>query len=394
MRETVAIIGLGYVGLPLALACAKSGFKTVGIDIDKSKIEMLFRGKSYVEDVSSSDLAETIKLETFKPSVDYSIVKQAEIIVICVPTPLTEKKLPDLSHLKSAIEKVSINLRSGCLLIVESTVAPGTSRSLIIPLIEKFSKKNINNYFYAFSPERIDPKNNKWNLKNTPKLVAGLSKPSLKKAISFYSNFIDTIVDCSSLEVAETSKLLENSFRLVNISFINEFSIFCQENGLNTEEILKAASTKPYGFMPFFPSIGAGGHCIPVDPVYLSEFARLQGTPIESIDLAIQINNRMPKYYVKKCQKILGNLNGKRILIVGLSYKSDVSDVRESQVISLITSLRKLNASVDWHDEEVRFWNGETSVEISQNYDLAIIATLHKKVNLKKLGDIQTIRIR
>jgi UDP-N-acetyl-D-glucosamine dehydrogenase len=393
MKKSVAIVGLGYVGLPLAVACAKSGFKTFGIDYDASRIEKLLRGESYIEDVTTHSLTEIISSEKFIPSADYSTIKSAQIIVICVPTPLTQTKLPDLSFLQNAVENISLYLEPGSLVILESTVAPRTSRNEIIPLIEKYSKYSIDHYFYAFSPERTDPKNTKWNLNNTPKLVAGLNQESLKKATSFYSEFINTIVECSSLEIAETAKLLENSFRLVNISFINEVSIFCQETGIDIEEVVRAASSKPYGFMPFFPSIGAGGHCIPVDPIYLSEYAKSQGAPTNLIDLAVQINQEMPSYYVKKVQNILGTLEGKRILVIGVSYKSGVSDVRESPVVSLIMGLREQKASVDWHDDQVKVWKGEISAKLSHNYDLAIVAIRHKSVDLTQLGDVQIIRI-
>jgi UDP-N-acetyl-D-glucosamine dehydrogenase len=249
-------------------------------------------------------------------------------------------------------------------------------------------------FLLAFSPERIDPMNTNWNVKNTPKLVAGLTPEAATKAKEFYSKFIDQVDVCDSLEVAETAKLLENSFRLVNISFINEVAMFCQKIGIDINDVIKAASTKPYGFMPFYPSVGVGGHCIPVDPLYLVEAANKVSAPTRFIQLADEINLGMPTYFVDRASKILDGLQDKKILVIGVSYKPNVADVRETPVQALIAGLREQGAKVSWHDNLVQSWNGEASVDLSDSYDLAILATPHSYLDLKKLGKLQILNTR
>jgi UDP-N-acetyl-D-glucosamine dehydrogenase len=249
-------------------------------------------------------------------------------------------------------------------------------------------------FHLAYSPERIDPLNKEWNIKNTPKLVAGLTDEAAKLAKEFYSKFIDQVLICPTVEVAETAKLLENSYRLVNISFINEVSIFCQKIGVDINEVVKAAATKPYGFMPFYPSVGVGGHCIPVDPIYLSYAAKSAGAGSRFIDLADEINQAMPSYFVERAKQILGEVKSKKILVIGLSYKPNVADVRESPVISLIEQLRKAGADVYWHDDLVRSWNGEETTPISSGFDLAIIATPHNYLELSALKNVPILNTR
>ena len=246
----------------------------------------------------------------------------------------------------------------------------------------------------AYSPERIDPTNKKWGISNTPKLVAGLTDNAAKRAGEFYGKFIEAITICSSLEIAETAKLLENSFRLVNISFINEIAIFCQKIGIDISEVISAAATKPYGFMPFYPSVGVGGHCIPVDPIYLSDVAKSAGSGSRFIDLADEINQSMPSYFVERAKQIIDGVKSKKILVIGLSYKPNVADVRESPVISLIEQLRKAGAEVCWHDELVKSWNGQESTPISSDFDLAIIATPHDYLELADLKDVPILNTR
>ena len=273
-----------------------------------------------------------------------------------------------------------------------ATSRSGVSRAKIIG--ELFSLKVDFELDIAFSPERIDPLNQKWDVKNTPKLVAGLTDKARDRAVEFYSKFIDTVIPCSSLEVAETAKLLENSFRLINISFINELAIFCNKIGIDVQEVIKAASTKPYGFMPFYPSVGIGGHCIPVDPVYLSHKAKEVGAPTSFIDLATKVNHEMPKYFVKRASQMLGKVKNKKVLVLGVSYKPNISDVRETPVEALIDGLRKKGAKVKWHDDIVKKWRGEKSAEITDKYDLAIIATPHDYFDLKKLGKTKILNTR
>ena len=387
MTNIVSIIGLGYVGLPLAVAVAKSGFEVVGIDSDEKKVIDINNGQSLVEDIEDFELSDLIKSGRFKAETSYSSVMHADIVVICVPTPLLQNHLPDLSFLTAALNSIKGKLMADALLILESTVAPGTTRDFLAPLLGFDFRQPSKNFMVAYSPERIDPRNPKWKIKNTPKIVAGLTENSKIKASNFYSTFIDDVVICDSVEIAETAKLLENTFRFINISFINELSIFCQKLGIDVSEVIKAAATKPYGFMPFYPSIGVGGHCIPVDPLYLSNKAEEIGAPTRFIDLADQINQEMPGYFVGRAEEKLGGLKNKRVLVVGVSYKPNVADVRETPVSALINGLREKGAQVSWHDDLVKEWNDEKSVDLKPGFDLAIIATPHTYMELTKLGD-------
>jgi len=394
MTIQVSIIGQGYVGLPLSLAACTAGYSVVGIDSNSNKIQELQSGQSGIEDITNSSVARAIKSGRYRPTSDYKEVSKSRIILICVPTPLNDKNLPDLTAIENAASNVSKHLNKDALVILESTVEPGTTRDLLIPILEKGSGLSKEEFYVAFSPERIDPLNKKWNIKNTPKIVSGLNEKSKNLAIDFYSKFIDIIIPVESLEVAETTKLLENSFRLVNISFINEVSIFCQKLGIDVNDVINAASSKPYGFMPFYPSIGVGGHCIPVDPVYFANKAHEIGVETRSIDLAIQINKEMPGYFVGRAEEKLDGLKGKKVLVVGLSYKPNVSDVRETPVEELINGLVKKGAEVSWHDDLVKEWNGKKSVALSNNFDLAILATPHDYIDLNKLGSVPILDTR
>lgn len=391
MSKKVSIIGQGYVGLPLAMNLAKVGFNVFGVDSSKQKVELLNSGISGVEDVSNLEISEVISTGFYEATVDFRKVGESDVVIICVPTPLGKNSKPDLSYLKSALIDISAHIKKGTLIILESTVSPGTTRGLVVESIEKNSNLPISDFFLVFSPERIDPRNLQWNIKNTPKLVAGLTSECLDLGFHFYSSFIDDVIKCESLEVAETAKLLENSFRLVNISFINELSFFCEKIGIDINDVVKAAATKPYGYMPFYPSIGVGGHCIPVDPVYLATTAKEVDVQTKFLDLAIQINSEIPSHYVIKAKNKLGSLKNKKIIVVGVAYKPNISDVRETPVASLIDGLRDAGAEVYWHDSLVKEWNGQTSVDLSSDYDLAIIATRHNNVNLKLLKDVPLI---
>ena len=390
----MAVIGLGYVGLPLAAAAAKSGYTVIGVDLDIERVKKINSGISPIEDISSSEILDLVGRGLLKANSDYSALKGADVILICVPTPLTSDHQPDLTYLESAANSISNNLSNGSLLILESTVAPGTTRDFLTPLIASGSGIDIADLDIVFSPERIDPLNQKWNLKNTPKIIAGLTPKSRKRAVDFYSKFVDIVIECEEVEVAETAKLLENSFRLVNISFINELSIFCQKLGININDVISAASTKPYGFMPFYPSIGIGGHCIPVDPLYLANKAKEVGAPTKIINLAAQINLEMPGYFVGRAEEKLGGLKARKVLVVGVSYKPNVADVRETPVKALITGLKKKGAQVSWHDDLVKEWNGEKSVALSGDFDLAILATPHDYLDLTKLGNVPILNTR
>ena len=394
MKLKVGVYGLGYVGLPLSIAALRTEYSVVGIDTDLEKISKLNSGVSIIEDITDLELTEAFNSGYYKVTSQGIKEEYFDIILICVPTPLNHLQIPDLSYLNSAIATASEHVKPGSLVVIESTVATGTTREVVLPLIEKISGLARDKFHLAFSPERVDPKNSLWNIRNTPKLISGFTKEALQEAVNFYSKFVDTIIECVSLEVAETAKLLENSFRYVNISFINELSIFCQKLGVDVNEVVKAAATKPYGFMPFHPSIGVGGHCIPVDSLYLSNKARELGAPTRFIDLADQINQEMPGYFVGRAEEKLGGLKDKRVLVLGVAYKPNVADVRETPVTALISGLKSKGAQVSWHDDLVKEWNDEKSVELKIGFDLAIIATPHTYMDLTKLGDTPIIDTR
>ena len=336
---TISVIGLGYVGLPLAISAAQSGYEVYGIDVDLVKVESIRSGKSPVEDISDPEIQNAVSGK-LKVGSDFSPVEGSSIVVICVPTPLDENRKPDLSLIDAGVKSFAKHLKKSTLVILESTVQPGTTRDYLVSLISKHSALTPSDFNVAYSPERIDPANKKWNLKNTPKIVAGLNPIATKQTKDFYAKFVDNIIECESPEVAELAKLLENTFRYVNISFINELSIFCRSFGVDVNQVIAAASTKPYGFMPFYPSIGVGGHCIPVDPLYLSDKARTMGVQSKFIDLADEINMQMPNFFVKIANERIGGLQGKKVLVIGVSYKPNVADVRETPVESLIFGLK------------------------------------------------------
>jgi len=392
--EKIAVVGQGYVGLPLALAAVDAKFKVVGIDTNSAKVEIIQSGISPVEDIENTDIGNAIRSKMYEISSEFNSEDKIDIFLICVPTPLSENHQPDLGILISATKNVGNVLKAGALIIIESTIQPGTTRNTIIPILEKESGLKSDQFLVAYSPERIDPMNKKFTIKNTPKLVAGLTPEAAIKAKEFYSKFIDQVDICDSLEVAETAKLLENSFRLVNISFINELAMFCQKIGIDVNDVIKAASTKPYGFMPFYPSVGVGGHCIPVDPLYLAEAAREAGAPVRFIELADEINLGMPTYFVGRASEMLGGLKDKKILVIGVSYKPNVADIRETPVEALINGLKKSGAVVSWHDDLVKSWNGENSVALSGGFDLAILATPHDYLDLSLLGNIPVLNTR
>ena len=390
----LTVVGQGYVGLPLAIEASKAGFTVYGMDNNKEKIKFLNDGKSIIEDLTDEVIKKSIESKNYMPTTNPEVIAQSQVVLVCVPTPLSPSHKPDLTILIGAITIVGKNLKARSLVIVESTIEPGTCRNVLLPILVKESGLKESEFELAYSPERIDPTNKKWSINNTPKLVAGLTASAAQKAESFYGKFVNSITKCSSLEIAETAKLLENSFRLVNISFINELAIFCQKIGIDVGEVISAAATKPYGFMPFYPSVGVGGHCIPVDPIYLANAAKAVGAPSRFIELADQINQEMPGYFVGRAEEKLGGLKGKKVLVVGVSYKPNVADVRESPVEALITGLKQKGAQVSWHDDLVKEWNGEKSVTLSSDFDLAIIATPHDYLDLTKLGNMPILNTR
>ena len=390
----ITVIGQGYVGLPLAIASSEAGYMVFGLDNNDEKVAMLNSGRSIIEDLSDEVIKKSVDSKLYSPTTDQNVISNSEVVLICVPTPLSSSHKPDLESLISATATVGKNLKVGALVIVESTIEPGTCRNILLPILLKESRLRLDEFQLAYSPERIDPTNKKWGISNTPKLVAGLTSNAANRAKKFYEKFINSIIVCSSLEIAETAKLLENSFRLVNISFINELAIFCQKIGIEISEVISAASTKPYGFMAFYPSVGVGGHCIPVDPIYLANAAKAAGAPSRFIDLADQVNQSMPGYFVGRAEEKLSGLKNKSVLVVGVAYKPNVADVRESPVKALINGLKQKGALVSWHDDLVKEWNGDLSVPLSSNFDLAIIATPHDYLDLTKLGNAPILNTR
>jgi len=390
----ITVVGQGYVGLPLAIAASIAKYTVFGLDNNREKISVLSSGKSTIEDLPDQSIKDGIESKRYLPTTDSVVIKDSDIVLICVPTPLSQDHRPDLTALIGAVTTVGRNLKAGSLIIVESTIEPGTCRNILLPILIKESGLTDSEIELAYSPERIDPTNKTWQVNNTPKLVAGLTEAAANRAIDFYAKFIDSIILCSSLEIAETAKLLENSFRLINISFVNELSIYCQKIGINIAEVIAAAATKPYGFMPFYPSVGVGGHCIPVDPIYLANAAKAAGAPLRFIELADEVNLSMPGYFVGRAEEKLAGLQNKKLLVIGLSYKPNVADVRESPVAALITELKQKGADVSWHDDLVKEWNGEKSVALSDKYDLAILATPHDYLDLTKIGDVPILNTR
>jgi len=386
----VAIVGQGYVGLPLTIAAAKAGHQVVGIDSNATLIATLAAGKSSIGDISDTDTAGALQSGRYQVTDSFEPVRSAEIVVICVPTPLDSVYNPDLSHLQSALKSIAQNLSAGTLVINESTIAPGTTRTTIAELLNTAGVQ----FDLAYSPERIDPANKTWNITNTPKLVAGLTEVAAQRAVAFYQSFVESVTLGSSLEVIETAKLLENSFRLVNISFINEIAQFCAAMKIDVREVIAASATKPYGFMPFFPSAGAGGHCIPVDPKYLSFKASEMGVPSRFIDLAHEINLSLPSFFLGVATGMLGNLKEKKILVVGVAYKPDVADIRESPAKALISAFRQVGATVTWHDDLVKEWNNESSTPITDSHDLAILVNPHSHCDLTLLGATPVLNTR
>jgi UDP-N-acetyl-D-glucosamine dehydrogenase len=388
----VSIFGQGYVGLPLAIAMAKAGYKVVGFDLDSEKVRKINQGRSPISDIRNIDVEDLINSNNYIATNNLQDCINTTVKIVCVPTPLNEKNQPDYVFVTKAIDLISSILNDNDLIIIESTISIGITRNLIFDLLQNNTKDKILSFDLVYSPERIDPGNKKWNLSNTPKLISGLNNASSARAKNLYSKFVNELVLCSSFEVAEAAKLLENTFRLVNISFINELSILLKKANLDVLEIIQSAATKPYGFMQFFPSIGVGGHCIPVDPIYLTNFASEIGLQLNSVNTAIQINNSLPDYFAKLAKDFLGELNQKSILIVGIAFKINIDDTRESSSIKLLGKLRKMGAKVKWHDDLVQKWNGETSSVLSNNYDLAIIATPHDYLDLKQLGDVPILK--
>jgi UDP-N-acetyl-D-glucosamine dehydrogenase len=379
----VSIIGQGYVGLTISVFAAEH-HTVVGFDKNQSVVDALNAGKSHIEGVDSADLARLIAVGKYKATTDAADIAGSDVVVIAVPTPLTKDRKPDLAFVESACETIGENLKSPALIINESTSFPGTVRNLIKPLIAKHSS-GIVEHMYAVSPERVDPGRSDWNQKNTPRLYAGLTPDATKAVCEFYSTFCDNLVEVSSPEVAESAKLFENTFRQVNIALVNEFAQIAHALGISVHETLDAAATKPYGFMKFMPSAGVGGHCIPVDPSYLAYTAAGLGVPATFIERANEVNLEMAKYVVDRVRDDnSGSLTGKKVQVVGVAYKPNVADVRETPAELVIEELKKAGASVTWSDDLVANWMGQSSSALGGS-EITVVVTLHAVTDAKKV---------
>jgi UDP-N-acetyl-D-glucosamine dehydrogenase len=371
----IAIIGQGYVGLTIS-AFASKYYEVIGFDNNETTVGNLNAGKSHIEGVESSEIKRAIDSGSYRATSNGADFSDAEIIVIAVPTPLTKDRKPDLTFIESACKSIGENLNNSALIINESTSFPGTVRSYIKPLVEKYSKQPLD-HLYAISPERVDPGRVDWDQKNTPRLYAGLTPEASKRTREFYSTFCDNLIEVSSPEVAEAAKLFENTFRQVNIALVNEFAEIAHALGISVHETLDAANTKPYGFMKFNPSAGVGGHCIPVDPTYLAFVASQKGVPATFIERANEVNLEMPKYVVSRVMADNGgSVKGKKVQVIGVSYKPNVADTRETPAELVIDALREQGAEVTWHDPVVKSWQGASSTQLGGS-EIAIVVTLH-----------------
>jgi UDP-N-acetyl-D-glucosamine dehydrogenase len=353
----VGIVGLGYVGLPLAVEFAKAGFHVTGLDLQQSRVDRLMNGESYIQDVPSSEVALLVNAARLDATTDFSVVQDLDTINICVPTPLRKTKDPDMSYIVSASEEVAKYFHPGLLVILESTTYPGTTDELLLPTFEKHGLKVGEDFFLCFSPERVDPGNPVYQTLNTPKVVGGITPACTEMGRVFFSQALQKVVPVSNTRVAEMVKLLENTFRMINIGLVNEMALMCDGMGINVWEVIDAAATKPFGFMPFYPGPGLGGHCIPIDPFYLSWKTKQSGIEARFIELAGYINGNMPHFVVGKVQGALNNhgkaVKGSRVHIAGVAYKRNIDDMRESPALDVILLLKKLGAEVSYSDPYV-----------------------------------------
>jgi UDP-N-acetyl-D-glucosamine dehydrogenase len=354
-KARVGILGLGYVGLPLAVAFAEAGFKVLGMDLDQRKVDSLNKGISYIQDVPTAQVAKLVKSGALKATVDFAELKKIDAVSICVPTPLRQTGDPDMSYILSASEELAEYIHEGMVVVLESTTYPGTTRELLLPkLTEKSGLKAGEDIFICFSPERVDPGRQDWTTLNTPKVIGGITQACTEVAQAWYGSAIRTIVTVSSAEAAELAKLLENTYRMINIGFVNELAIMCERLGVDVWEVIDAAATKPFGFMKFTPGPGLGGHCIPIDPLYLSWKMKEFNYNARFIELASEINTNMPRYVVNRVLDALNDrgktLKGSKVLVLGIAYKPDVDDIRESPALDVIGLLAKKGAQVSYHD--------------------------------------------
>ncbi|OGF47114.1 MAG: UDP-N-acetyl-D-glucosamine dehydrogenase [Candidatus Firestonebacteria bacterium RIFOXYC2_FULL_39_67] len=396
-KARIAVIGLGYVGLPLAVEKAKMGFSVAGLDVNKVRVDMVNKGECYIPDVVDGALGELVKAGKLRATMDFSVLNNVDAICICVPTPLDENKDPDISYIKSTTKQVAKYLHKGQLVSLESTTYPGTTEEIMLPELEKTGLKVGKDFFLVFSPERVDPGNRQFNLKNTPKVIGGVTKTCSEVAKHLYGQIIDNIMIVSSPKVAEMEKLLENIYRSVNIALVNELAMLSKKMGIDMWEVVDAAATKPYGFMAFYPGPGIGGHCIPLDPIYLSWKAKKYDFRTEFIELAAKINENMPEYVIRLTVDAL-NKQGKsikaaKVVLLGMAYKKDINDWRESPSFKLFEILKSFKAKVVYHDPFIPAvkiaGKMEKSVKLTdaliKSADCLLIATNHTCFDYKKM---------
>lgn len=401
MKKTV-VIGQGYVGLPLAKEATFSGLEVVGLDLNESIVEGLNSGISHVDDIANSEIAEMLR-RGYRATTDSKVLEAAEYIIICVPTPLGDDGRPDLNSVVGACNSIASSLTPGTTIILESTTYPGTTEELVLPIIQTSGLVLDADFWLAFSPERIDPGNKRFGLRNTPKVVGGVSEASTSEACEFYSHVVDTTVPVRGAKEAETAKLLENTYRHINIALVNEMSKFCHELDIDLWDVIDAAKTKPFGFEVFYPGPGVGGHCIPIDPNYLSyEVERRLGYPFRFVELAQEINNSMPRYVVTRAQDLLNKrklaLHGAEILLLGVTYKANIADQRESPAVHVAEALRAKGSVVSFHDPHVEEWNlsdgfltrVENLEKAISDADLVILLQKHDQYDVNELAKLSS----
>ena len=398
-KANVGVIGLGYVGLPLAVEFAKAGFSTVAFDIDEKKVALIESGKSYIADTTSEDIRKLTGVGSLRATTDFDSLEEIDTVNICVPTPLRKTKDPDLSFIVSAVDEVAERLHAGQLIILESTTYPGTVKEVVQPKLETKGFKAGYDFYLAFSPERVDPGNKHWSTRNIPKVVGGINEESTQIAVALYEQIINAVVPVSSTTVAEMVKLLENTFRAVNIGLANEFALMCKELKVDVWEVIDAAKSKPFGYMPFYPGPGLGGHCIPVDPFYLSWKAKQSGFESRFIDLAGDVNSAMPRYVVERIAEALNSrskaIKGSHVHLFGMSYKPNVSDIRESPSIDIAFLLSQRGAVVSYSDSFVpHIHEGTLDLKaipleevFSKGVDCAVITTDHQGIDYEDIAN-------
>lgn len=392
---TVGVVGLGYVGLPLAVEKAKAGFKTIGFDVQKAKVDLVNAGSNYIGDIVDDDLKHIVESGMLRATNDFSFVKDVDFIAICVPTPLDEHQQPDISYVRSSAEEIAKHMTKGTMVVLESTTYPGTTEELLKPILETSGLKCGEDFYLGFSPERVDPGNKQFKTKNTPKVVGAIGEDAREVIAAMYRAVLEgDVYEVSSPAIAEMEKILENTYRNINIGLANEMAILCNRMGIDYWEVVDAAKTKPYGFQAFYPGPGLGGHCIPLDPYYLSWKAREYGFHTSMIESSMMVNDRMPEYCVERSMAILNRhkkaLNGSKVLVLGVAYKNDIDDYRESPAIRVIEKLKENGADTDFYDPWISEYKDKGQIfhgiekidaEIISSYDLIVITAAHTNID-------------